>query len=163
MNSAPQSTHFRTLSVNSMAGFPEGGNAAEIGHDLGCAGPVSLSSYVVQHKGPGPHQIWAAKIRPAFRSEKRVDIAPSPDGAEVSAITNRCTGRYDSLRRGRYGSNECVKLNVNAAIGQLEPLPDGGVAGVNPALCEPFCDSACAPAPPSRDASHPASGSRSDA
>ena len=32
-NSAPQSLHFNTLSVNSMAGFPNAGKLIEIGHD----------------------------------------------------------------------------------------------------------------------------------
>jgi hypothetical protein len=31
--SAPQSLHFNTLSMNSMAGFPEAGKLDEIGHD----------------------------------------------------------------------------------------------------------------------------------
>jgi hypothetical protein len=39
-----------------MAGFPEGGNVLKSAIDLGCAGPVSLSSYVVKHKGPGREQ-----------------------------------------------------------------------------------------------------------
>jgi hypothetical protein len=33
INSAPQSLHFKTLSMNSMAGFPEAGKVDEIGHD----------------------------------------------------------------------------------------------------------------------------------
>jgi hypothetical protein len=35
--------------------LPRSREPAEIGHDLKCAGPVSLSSYVVQQLGPGPH------------------------------------------------------------------------------------------------------------
>ena len=34
--------------------LPRSREPAEIGHDLRCAGPVSLSSYVVQQLGPGP-------------------------------------------------------------------------------------------------------------
>ena len=53
-NSAPQSMHVNTRSVNSMAGFPEAGNRAEIGHDHEeLAGPVSLFPCVIHNKGPG--------------------------------------------------------------------------------------------------------------
>jgi hypothetical protein len=46
--SAPQSLHFNTLSMNSMAGFPEAGKLDEIGHDCWkLAVPVSLSSFVL--------------------------------------------------------------------------------------------------------------------
>jgi hypothetical protein len=48
--------------VNSMAGFPEGGNKLKSAIDLRCAGPVSLSSYVVQQQGPGPRTDRAAKL-----------------------------------------------------------------------------------------------------
>jgi hypothetical protein len=34
-NSAPQSTHVSTRSVNSMTGFPEARTLSEIGHELG--------------------------------------------------------------------------------------------------------------------------------
>jgi hypothetical protein len=57
-NSAPQSTHFKILSVNSMAGLPKEGKFVEIGHDLEqLAGPVSLSSCCDQQRGPGPQQV----------------------------------------------------------------------------------------------------------
>jgi hypothetical protein len=56
-NSAPQSLHFKTLSLNSMAGFPEEGKFIEIGHDPEqLAGPVSLSSRFLQ-RGPGPQKV----------------------------------------------------------------------------------------------------------
>ena len=57
INSEPQSMHLRTLYVNYMAGFPEEGNLPKSAIDLGSAGPVSLSSYVVQQQGPGPRTI----------------------------------------------------------------------------------------------------------
>ena len=80
MNSDPQSMHFNTLSVNSMAGFPEGGNLLKSAIDLGCAGPVSLSSFSVQQQGPGP------------RIYKRRSSAPgSPeDRVESCTIPRRC-------------------------------------------------------------------------
>jgi hypothetical protein len=53
-NSEPQSLHFKTLSLNSMAGFPKTGRFIEIGHDPEqLAGPVSLSSFFVHNEGPG--------------------------------------------------------------------------------------------------------------
>jgi len=52
--SEPQSLHFKTLSLNSMAGFPKAGKLVEIGHDPEqLAGPVSLSSFFVHNEGPG--------------------------------------------------------------------------------------------------------------
>jgi hypothetical protein len=53
-NSEPQSLHFKTLSVNSMTGFPKEGNLLEIGHGPKLlAGPVSLSSCCINNEGPG--------------------------------------------------------------------------------------------------------------
>jgi hypothetical protein len=47
-NSVPQSLHVKTLSVNSMAGFPKEGKFVEIGHEHNqLAGPVSLLRAVV--------------------------------------------------------------------------------------------------------------------
>jgi hypothetical protein len=47
-NSAPQSLHFKILSVNSMAGFPKEGKFYEIGHERDqLAGPVSLLLAVI--------------------------------------------------------------------------------------------------------------------
>lgn len=46
--------HVKTLSLNSMAGFPKAGKLVEIGHDPEpLAGPVSLSSFFVHNEGPG--------------------------------------------------------------------------------------------------------------
>jgi hypothetical protein len=39
-NSAPQSIHVSTRSVNSMAGFPEAGTYTEIGHEAQLPFPV---------------------------------------------------------------------------------------------------------------------------
>jgi hypothetical protein len=53
-NSAPQSLHFNTLSVNSMAGFPEEGKFIEIGHEQNqLAGPVFPASCCSNNQGPG--------------------------------------------------------------------------------------------------------------
>ena len=52
--SAPQSMHLRTLSWNSMAGFPEDGKGSEIGHARRCLPvpfPCLLPSF--NNKGPG--------------------------------------------------------------------------------------------------------------
>jgi hypothetical protein len=49
INSAPQSLHVKTLSENSMAGFPKEGKYNEIGHELNqLAGPVSLLRAVIK-------------------------------------------------------------------------------------------------------------------
>jgi hypothetical protein len=56
-NSAPQSLHFNTRSVNSMTGFPETGTYAEIRHGSqeACRSrfPVCARDY---NKGPDRHQ-----------------------------------------------------------------------------------------------------------
>jgi hypothetical protein len=53
INSAPQSTHFRLLSTNSMAGIPKKGEYDEIDHNSERLArfPVLLS--LVQNEGPG--------------------------------------------------------------------------------------------------------------
>jgi hypothetical protein len=54
-NSAPQSMHFKTLSLKSMADFPQSRENTEIGYESKrLAGPVSLSSCVNPQPGPGP-------------------------------------------------------------------------------------------------------------
>ena len=59
--SAPQSLHFNTLSMNSMAGFPGPGRIGDIGHDcLQLAAPDSLSSFVLVQQGPGPQKSAAS-------------------------------------------------------------------------------------------------------
>jgi hypothetical protein len=51
-NSAPQSTHLSTRSVNSIAGFPQGPapKSAMARNEL--AGSGALFSFVLHHKGP---------------------------------------------------------------------------------------------------------------
>jgi len=61
-----------------MAGFPEGGNWLKSAIDLGCAGPVSLSSYVVQQQGPGREQKERLNSASVLIE---TEIAPSLDGA----------------------------------------------------------------------------------
>ena len=42
--------------------LPRRGNLLKSAIDLGCAGPVSLSSYFVQQQGPGPRIRLAAEL-----------------------------------------------------------------------------------------------------
>lgn len=76
-NSAPQSIHFNTRSVNSMAGFPKAGRITEIGHRLRqLAGPVSPSSFCFQQQGPGPQKV-PRQIGLSVRIERKTEVRPA--------------------------------------------------------------------------------------
>lgn len=61
--------------------LPRSREPAEIGHDLECAGPVSLSSYVVQQLGPGPR---LKKLAAIVRFPRNTQIET------ISIVTRRC-------------------------------------------------------------------------
>jgi hypothetical protein len=84
--------------------LPRRRELAEIGHDLGCAGPVSLSSYVVQHKGPGRVQNQRRNSAPGL-GKVRDEMAPSPDGAKLCSIPNRRAGRFSN----EFGGKDTVR------------------------------------------------------
>jgi hypothetical protein len=72
-NSAPQSTHVRTLSVNCMAGFPKAGKLAEIGQGTSLCRSVSLSFRVAMNiEGPGREK----KQRQCLSSQTAEAIRP---------------------------------------------------------------------------------------
>lgn len=70
--------------------LPRRWESAEIGHDLGCAGPV-FPVFVRCPTTRGPGRIRSGRLEFASSSsrEDRDDIAPSPNGAKDSAVTNQ--------------------------------------------------------------------------
>jgi hypothetical protein len=81
MNSEPQSTHLRTLSVNSMAGFPEGGDVLKSAIDLDAPVPFPCLRTLSNNKGPGREQY--ERLNSASNvPENRHDPAPSTNGAK---------------------------------------------------------------------------------
>jgi hypothetical protein len=76
-NSAPQSLHVKTLSLNSMAGFPKEGKFIEIGHEHDqLAGPVSLLRALITTRA---RAATSAAANDAFSDDRETSITLSRD------------------------------------------------------------------------------------
>jgi hypothetical protein len=107
MNSEPQSMHFRTLSVNSMAGFPEGGNLLKSAIDLDAPVPFPCLRTLSNNKGPGREQY------------KRLNSAPTCGEPRRYCIITRqseCDCSHDPLYRA--GGLNFVGWGTYRAIGR---------------------------------------------
>ena len=84
MKSEPQSTHFRTLSVNSMAGFPEGGNVLKSAMTSDAPVPFPCLRTLSNTRARAAYRI-SGELGSRPGGEPGRD-APSPDGAKMYAI-----------------------------------------------------------------------------
>jgi hypothetical protein len=114
-NSAPQSMHFNTLSVNSMAGFPETGNCAEIGHEpRSLPVPFPCLRTRINNKGPGRNKFSGYLL---ILPSDREDYESNPPGKSPAGLSHK-----RDIVTGRPGPVFVLTLALAVAAGETGRL-----------------------------------------
>jgi hypothetical protein len=155
-NSAPQSLHFSTLSINSMAVFPKNRDLkSEIGHDhesLPVPSPC-LHTSVKTNENPGRTKSSGNLDASVDRRQNYLRLRTPTSRSNLSETTATCRPIHSI----------CMAFRAGEAVEPERHIWRCVLKDFSPALCEPSCDSACVPVLLSRGAFHRASDSRNDA